>query len=214
MAHWINDGTNKEYIQRLRSLLSENDIAVFIFLGAGLSFGVDRGRVVFERFEYDDNSRFPSWPQLIHRMKKILLSNPVLQPFEDSVKRFFEKESALDCAELFRHYTQGPNYWDFLQGQFGTKQDDIHRLTPSHYALTLWWSQKSRQFLVENKTKHSHSRLLIVSVRIDLRLCLIVQRLMKPLVIVKREVGSQVAHRVCHALVIFDIHLLVFDTAP
>ena len=46
MAHWIDDDTNKEYIQRLRSLLSQDDIPVFIFLGAGLSFGVDRGRAV------------------------------------------------------------------------------------------------------------------------------------------------------------------------
>lgn len=136
MAHWIDDGINKEYIQRLRSLLSEDDIPVFIFLGAGLSFGVDRGRAVFERFEYDDNARFPSWPQLIHRMKQVLLSTPVLQPSEDSVKRFFEKESALDCAELFRYYIQGPNYWDFLNRQFETKPDDIHQLTRSHYALT------------------------------------------------------------------------------
>ncbi len=37
---------------------------------------------------------------------------------------------------------------------------------------------------------------------------------MKPLVIVKREVRSQVAHRVKNALVIFDVHLLVFHTAP
>src|SRR6266700_7789047 len=81
-------------------------------------------------------------------------------------------------------------------------------------AQPIWWSQKSRQFLVENKTKHNHSRKLVLSARIDLRWRLIVQRLMKPLVIVKREIRSQVAHRVCHALVIFDVHLLVFDTAP
>src|SRR6266571_1972795 len=30
----------------------------------------------------------------------------------------------------------------------------------------LWWSQKSRQFLVENKTKHNHSRKLVLSARI------------------------------------------------
>ena len=37
---------------------------------------------------------------------------------------------------------------------------------------------------------------------------------MKPLVIVKREVRSQVVHRICHALVIFDVHLLIFHTPP
>src|SRR5712692_3266747 len=81
-------------------------------------------------------------------------------------------------------------------------------------SIYLWWSQKSRQFLVENKTKHTHSRKLVLSARIDLRWRLIVQRLMKPLLIVKREVRSQVADRVCHALVIFDVHLLIFHTAP
>jgi len=74
--------------------------------------------------------------------------------------------------------------------------------------------KESRQFLVENKTKHNHSRIFVLSAYIDLRWRLRVQRLMKPLMIVKREVRSQIAHCVCHALVIFDVHLLVFDTAP
>ncbi len=78
----------------------------------------------------------------------------------------------------------------------------------------LWWSQKSRQFLVENKTKHNHSRIFVLSACIDLRWRLIVQRLMQTLMIVKREVRSQIVHCVCHALVIFDVHLLIFDTAP
>jgi hypothetical protein len=51
-------------------------------------------------------------------------------------------------------------------------------------------SQKSRQFWVENKTKHNHSRKLVLSARIDLRWRLIVQRLMNPFLIVKREVCS------------------------
>src|SRR5437764_7928228 len=78
----------------------------------------------------------------------------------------------------------------------------------------LWWSQKSRQFLVETKTKHNHSRKPVLSARIDLRWRLIVQRLMKPLLIVKREVRSQIAHGFGNALVIFDVHLLIFHTAP
>lgn len=135
MEDWINNGTNREYVQRLRSLLSENDAPVFIFLGTGLSFGVDRTRAVFEGYEHDDSWRFPSWPQLIDRMKHNLLENPVLEPHKDFVERFFEKESALDCAELFRSYTQGPNYWDFLQRQFISKPQDVNRLTPSHDAL-------------------------------------------------------------------------------
>ena len=78
----------------------------------------------------------------------------------------------------------------------------------------VWWSQKSRQFLVENKTKHNYSRKLVLSARIDLRWRLIVQRLMKPLLIVKREVRSQIAYGFGNALVIFDVHLLIFHTAP
>jgi SIR2-like domain len=135
MENWLEYGRNREYVQRLRTLLSENDTPVFIFLGAGLSFGVDRGRVMFERDEFEDNRRFPSWPQLIGRMQRSLLSDPMLEPFKDDVNRFFGKESALDCAELFRNYTQGPNYWDFLQQQYGSKPDDIHRLTRSHDGL-------------------------------------------------------------------------------
>ncbi len=111
-------------------------IESIIFLGAGLSFGVDRGRAMFERDEFDDNRRFPSWPQLIKRMQKSLLSDPVLEPFKDAVNHFFEEESALDCAELFRNYTHGPNYWDFLRNQFGSKPDDVHYLTRSHDGLT------------------------------------------------------------------------------
>lgn len=136
MEHWINNGANEEYVLRLRSLLFENETPVFIFLGAGLSFGVDRGRVLFEYYKHDDNRRFPSWPWLIDRLKQQLLSNPVLEPSKDSVEQFFAKEGALDCAELFRSYTHGPNYWDFLQRQFGSKPDDVHHLTRSHHALT------------------------------------------------------------------------------
>src|SRR6266566_536370 len=136
MEHWLENERNREYVQRLRSLLSEKDTPVFIFLGAGLSFGVDRGRAMFERDEFDDNRRFPSWPQLIKRMQKSLLSDPVLEPFKDAVNHFFEEESALDCAELFRNYTHGPNYWDFLRNQFGSKPDDVHHLTRSHDGLT------------------------------------------------------------------------------
>src|SRR5437763_11860081 len=78
----------------------------------------------------------------------------------------------------------------------------------------VWWSQKSRQFLVKNKTKHNYSRIPVLSACIDLRWRVIVQRLMKPLMIVKREVRSQIAHGFGNALVIFDVDLLVFDTAP
>ena len=101
--------------------------------------------------------------------------------------------------------------------QFSSWDEMLHKALEEYLRQQiglLWWSQKSRQFLAENKTKHNHSRILVSSARIDLRWRLIVQRLMKPLVIVKREIRSQVAHRVWNALVIFDIYLLIFDTAP
>src|SRR5579864_942299 len=59
MDHWLNRNANKEYVQRLRSLLSEQDTQVFIFLGAGFSFGVERGKIMFEHSEFDDSRRFP-----------------------------------------------------------------------------------------------------------------------------------------------------------
>jgi hypothetical protein len=64
---WLNNKTNDKYVKELRSLLARNDIPVFIFLGAGLSFGVDRGRkeiegreieIEFEFSEQDDEDRF------------------------------------------------------------------------------------------------------------------------------------------------------------
>ena len=84
---------------------------------------------------------------------------------------------------------------------------------PNGYII-LWWSQKSSQFAVKNKTKHNHSKKLVLSAFIDLHWRLIVQHSMKPLLIAKRKVHLQVAHRVYYVLVIFDIHLLIFDTAP
>ena len=73
-------------------------------------------------------------------------------------------------------------------------EEEIEGLKKELAAERVWWSHLSRQFLVKNKTKHIHSRKLASSARIDLRWRLIVQRLMKPLLIVKQEVRSQVAH--------------------
>src|SRR6266516_560400 len=92
--------------------------------------------------------------------------------------------------------------------------EKIHVNRRGGMVFILWWSQKSRQFSGKNKIKPNHSRKLVLSARIDLRWRLIVQRLMKPLLIVKREVRSQIAHGFGNALVIFDVHLLIFDTAP
>ena len=80
--------------------------------------------------------------------------------------------------------------WDHVYKQ--PRRVDIRQ----EVTYPIWWSQKSRQFLVENKTKHNYSRKLVLTACIHLCWCLIVQGLMNPLVIVKREVRSQVAHRV------------------
>ena len=132
---WLKRTPNLDYVSRLRELLVRETTPVFIFLGAGLSYGVDRGRAMFEHHEYEDNSRFPSWTQLVGRMQKQLLTDPILEPHQQYVERFFKEEGPLDCAELFRHYIQEPNYWDFLRRQFGSMPDDHDRLTRSHHAL-------------------------------------------------------------------------------
>jgi hypothetical protein len=78
----------------------------------------------------------------------------------------------------------------------------------------IWWSQKSRQFSGKNKIELSHTRKAVLLPTIHLGRCLIVQCLMQTFLIVKGEVRSQVAHGVCNTLVIFEIHLLLFHTAP
>jgi len=37
---------------------------------------------------------------------------------------------------------------------------------------------------------------------------------MQPLVIVQREIVTQIAHGFCHTLVIFEIDFFLFDAAP
>src|SRR5437660_11489814 len=84
---------------------------------------------------------------------------------------------------------------------------------PGTGARSVWWYQKSRQFLGKNKTKLNSSRNSRLSFQIHLCWCLIVKRLMQALLIVKREIGMQVLYSIGNALVIFDIDLLIFDTA-
>ena len=136
MDDWLKNDSNRGYVIQLRERLTEGDVPVFIFLGAGLSFGVDRGRAMFEYHEFEDDGRFPSWDQLVKRMEGVLLSDPILSAHQESLQRFFKEQGALDCAELFAHYIDGPNYWDFLARQFGSKPGDHDRLTASHQALT------------------------------------------------------------------------------
>ena len=73
---WLEDEHNSRLVAEIRDRISCNSADVFIFRGAGLSYGVDRGRALFEFEEYDDGGRFPSWPILVNRMRDRVASFP------------------------------------------------------------------------------------------------------------------------------------------
>ena len=133
--HWLNDPENARLTTEVRERIGEGTGRVFIFLGAGLSFGVDRGRVLFEFDKYDDGMRFPSWPLLIKRMHQRMRNLPEFQESVEWVDNFFDEQNAIDCAELFRYRVGEANYFDFLRQQFETKPSDRDLLTPSHHEL-------------------------------------------------------------------------------
>lgn len=135
-SHWIEDEQNSRLVEAIRNRIADDNANVFIFLGAGLSFGFDRGRVLFEAERHDDGRRFPSWPMLVNRMRHRLESLPELKEHTSEVKLFFEQQSPIDCAELFREKVGTANYYDFLREQFVTKETDSKRLTASHRELT------------------------------------------------------------------------------
>ncbi len=135
-SNWLNDHENARLVAEIRGRLGEGDTNFFIFLGSGLSFGVDRGRVLFEHEHYDDGRRFPSWPLLIDRMRKRVASLPEFKEDDSAVKRFFKEQSPIDCAELFRSKVGKANYYAFLREQFVTRESDVARLTRSHHELT------------------------------------------------------------------------------
>ena len=135
-SSWLEDPQNSRLVAEIRNRIADGNADVFVFLGAGLSFGVDRGRVLFEFEHYDDGRRFPSWPMLIGRMRDHVESLPEFKEHGNEVKRFFEEQSPIDCAELFREKVGLANYYDFLRKQFATREDDSTRLTLSHHALT------------------------------------------------------------------------------
>ena len=132
---WMKQRDNDRFVSEIREKLNAGRADVFIFLGAGLSFGVGRGRVLFEFEEYDDGHRFPSWPLLIRRMRERVESLSEFQEYGDVVKRFFTEQSPLDCAELFREKVGVANYYAFLREQFASQPGDINRLTKSHWEL-------------------------------------------------------------------------------
>jgi SIR2-like domain len=131
---WYERSENKRLINELRERIGE-ETNVLIFLGAGLSYGVDRGRAAFEVYEYEDNRRFPSWRQLIRRMLARLQMLPEMEGHQDALHRFFAEQGPLDCAELFRSRIGEANYVLFLREQFGSMRNDLDRLTRSHEEL-------------------------------------------------------------------------------
>jgi hypothetical protein len=135
--HWLDQEPNLQRVNELRERLSTDDAQVLIFLGAGLSFGAARQRGGFEyEGEYDDGRNFPGWKTLVNRMKRELLGHPVAGQAAESLERFFREQGALDCAELFRSYTEGPVYFDFLRRQYVSDAKNRSTPTASHRALT------------------------------------------------------------------------------
>src|SRR3989442_1294623 len=95
---WLDNQSNYKYVKDLHTLLGRNDIHVFIFLGAGLSFGVgrvrketDKDEIEFEFSEKDNGDRFPSWLQLVDRMKKQLYLHPLLKGKKRLIDSFFRE---------------------------------------------------------------------------------------------------------------------------
>src|SRR5258708_5964653 len=78
----------------------------------------------------------------------------------------------------------------------------------------VWWYQKSRQFSGKNKTKLNCPRNAWLSFQIHLCWCVVLKRLMQTLMIVKREILTQIAYSIGNTLIVFNIHLLVFNAAP
>ena len=134
--NWIQDEQNSRLVAEIRDRIANDNANVFIFLGAGLSYGVDRGRALFEFENHDDGGRFPSWPLLIKRMLYRVASLPEFKEHGTEVERFFKEHSPIDCAELFREKVGKANYYAFLRKQFVTREADSKRLTASHHELT------------------------------------------------------------------------------
>lgn len=151
MTVWHDDPANAQLVHRLRKVVSERG-GLLVFLGAGLSFGAARlnGRITFDYDHYDrmwphdfrhldlvaddDGLPLPSWPWLISRMCREILSHS--SPDEHtSLRSFFIEEGPLDCAQLFRQTVGEANYREFLLSQFDAGRQPFIRATPSHAAL-------------------------------------------------------------------------------
>ncbi len=131
---WHGRANNVRLVAELQEALAAG-ADLLVFLGAGLSYGVDRGRAAFEVHEYDDGHRFPSWPGLVRRMRARLRDLPEFEPFAESLDAFFAEQPAIDSAQLFRDRVGEANHVAFLKEQFQTYPADVGRLTRSHLEL-------------------------------------------------------------------------------
>jgi SIR2-like domain len=134
---WLSDPDDERHVATLRDRVGKDAARVLIFLGAGLSFGVGRylGRASFERPQPYDDDRFPSWPDLIERMRRRVVADTDDPHEATAFDSFFEHNDYPDCAQLFRATVGRSEYHAFLESQFGTSAEDEGNLTASHEAL-------------------------------------------------------------------------------
>lgn len=139
VMNWeIREKRASELTAELRDRIAADAGAIMIFLGAGLSYGVGRqlGRAAFDlpRASLDDR-RFPSWSQMIDRMRQELLAAEADADTRSALERFFGEQDPLDTAQLYRQRVGEARYQAFLREQFETRSADAEALTPSHQAL-------------------------------------------------------------------------------
>lgn len=143
--HWYENELNAEHVGALRATISEGNLLVF--LGSGLSYGaarrgqrgffdLDNGSIPdYAHGGEDDRKPMPTWPQLIGRMRSRLRAR-AQESEQDALTRFFQTESALDCAEIFRRTVGDQNYRAFLQEQFDdSRHGDRCAPSPSHHEI-------------------------------------------------------------------------------
>jgi hypothetical protein len=132
------DDRTRRLVVDLKERLAEDAAAVMIFLGAGLSFGVGRrlGRGSFETPPpIADHSRFPSWLLLVDRMSRELQDRGADDRERWAYGEFAQHQDPIDVAQLYRDVVGNERFFEFLESQFATTQEDADFLTPSHEAL-------------------------------------------------------------------------------
>lgn len=153
--HWLAQSSNRRFVEELRQEIGKGDPQVLVFLGAGLSIAAnlytgdkegdiprkeeeslgEGGDADHPHHRYYGEGRFPTWTQLVERMKDRLLDAAVAGSDTDSLWEFFSEQSPLDCAQLFRQLMGDVAYFDFLRRQYGTDGFDDWDVTEAHRAL-------------------------------------------------------------------------------